>query len=152
MIARVVIVPAIGEADPLDYEIGPDLADVVRPGMRVLVPLGARRAVGVVIEIAPTSLHTRLKRLAAVLDPEPLLGPAILRLCRWMADYYLCSLGEALTTALTGTLRARVERMVSVVSPPPAASADAGAAAPSAADRDVLTWLTTAGPTADPTP
>ncbi len=72
-----------------------------------------------------------------------MLGPAILRLCRWMADYYLCSLGEALTTALTGTLRARVERVVTVVSAP---SGDTADAAPlSADDLDVLTWLTTAG-------
>ena len=38
----------------------------------------------------------RLKEVAAVLDDQPWLDPALLRLARWMEGYYGASLGETL--------------------------------------------------------
>jgi len=112
VIARVVVIPAAGDTGVLDYTVGAPLDAVVRPGMRVLVPLGARRAVGIVIELVEASSQPRLKQVLAALDPEALLDATLLRLCRWMADYYLSSIGEALTTALPANLRVTIERVV----------------------------------------
>jgi len=64
-----------------------------------------------VTELADTSLQPRLKTILAALDPHPLLDATLMRLCRWMADYYLCSFADALTTALPGSLRMTVERI-----------------------------------------
>jgi primosomal protein N' (replication factor Y) (superfamily II helicase) len=152
MIARVVIVPAAGDTGVLDYALGPAVAATVRPGMRVLVPLGARRAVGVVIELAGASRHAKLKPIAAVLDPQPLLDDSLLQLCRWIAGYYLCSLGEALSTALPGSLRVSLDRMVSLVSSAPdqvangAEPADAAAPSLRPAEEALVTWLSAHGP------
>jgi len=112
VIARVVILPAAGEAGTLDYRAEPSLDGAVRPGVRVLVPLGSRQAVGMVIEVVGSSPHPRLRSVLSVLDPHPLLDGTLLRLCQWLADYYVSPPGEAVTTALPGSVRATVERIV----------------------------------------
>ncbi len=119
MIARVVVIPSAGDTGVLDYTVESDLDGVVRPGVRVLVPLGPRRAVGIVTELVHASSHPRLKKILAALDPQPLLDESLMRLCRWMADYYLCSFGEAVSTALPGSVRISIERMVRVITPLP---------------------------------
>ena len=128
VIARVIILPAAGEAGPLDYLAGASLADAVRPGVRVLVPLGNRQAVGMVTDVVDTSLHPRLRSILSVLDPQPLLDDALLRLCRWVAEYYLSPLSDAVMTALPGSVRATVERVVWRLPAPGSEASTTGAA------------------------
>ncbi len=140
MIARVVLIPAAGDTGVLDYAVEAGMEAAVRPGVRVLVPLGARRAVGIVTELVTTSSHPRLKKILAALDPQPLLDASLLQLCRWMADYYLCSFGEAVSTALPGSVRITIERTVRVIQPPPVV----GERVPGSAAQ-LLEWLVTTG-------
>ena len=140
MIARVVVIPSAGDTGVLDYAVEPDSEPAVRPGVRVLVPLGARRAIGLVTELAAASSHPRLKKILAVLDPQPLLDASLLQLCRWMADYYLCSLGEAVSTALPGSVRISIERVVHVIQPLPAVEER-----PRGPAAQLLEWLATSG-------
>jgi primosomal protein N' (replication factor Y) len=120
-VARVVIIPAAGDVGPLDYSVADTGSEALQLGARVVVPLGARRVIGVVVELLGTSEQPKLKPIVAVLDREPLIDPQVLRLCRWVGDYYLCSFGEALSTALPGSLRVNIERFVHVVATPGAA-------------------------------
>lgn len=78
-----------------------------RPGTRVLVPFGSRLRVGLVVECGGASERPseRLKPVAQVLDPAPLLAPDDLALIRWAADYYRHPLGEVLFGALPARLR-----------------------------------------------
>jgi primosomal protein N' (replication factor Y) len=112
-VARVVLVPAPGRLPTLDYRIPPASAPVL-PGMRVLVPLGSRRSMGVVIGTEPAAgaavAGPPLRDLLAVLDPEPVLDAPLRALVEWIAGYYLSSLGDALATALPGALRVETER------------------------------------------
>ena len=143
-VARVVLVPSAGDTPALDYAIEPSARGAVRRGTRVLVPLGARRAVGIVTELAATSSHPRLKSILAVLDPQPLLDDTLLRLCGWMADYYLAGFGEAVSTALPGSVRFSIERMVTLGSPlPPGEGQGEGPPQPQLAQRDLIGWLRT---------
>jgi primosomal protein N' (replication factor Y) len=147
MIARVVIIPTAGDAGPLDYAIDSQIEHAVRPGVRVLVPFGARRAVGIVVALASVSAHPKLKPILAVIDPQPVLDESLLRLCRWLEDYYLCSFGAAVSTALPGTLRVAMERVVQLHSTA-AASASGGDEVFSklrAAEQDLLKWLAANG-------
>jgi len=77
------------------------------PGVRLLVPFGRGRRVGILVETAGHSDQSpeRLKPALAVLDAPPVLGPDDLRLIRWAADYYRAPLGEALFSALPARLR-----------------------------------------------
>ena len=112
MIARVVVLPAIGDSRVLDYLLGDLPAEQVQPGTRVLVPLRGRHVVALVVEVAMQSQVAELKTLRAVLDPQPVLDAALLQLCRWTADYYLSSFAEAVGNALPGSVHIRVEESV----------------------------------------
>ena len=48
-----------------------------------------------------------LKPLARMVDVEALLSPAMLRLAQWMADYYLCPLGQVLQAIVPAGVRGK---------------------------------------------
>ena len=77
------------------------------PGQRVRVPLGKRRAVGVIAAMAERSElpASRLKRVLEVIDAEPLWDAATFALLGWAADYYHHPLGEVLFAAIPVALR-----------------------------------------------
>ena len=82
-------------------------------GTRVRVPFGRRTLVGYVVGYPDsTTLQARqLKGIEAVLDPTPILTPALMELGRWISSYYVCSLGEALRAILpAGAQRRRGPR------------------------------------------
>ena len=79
----------------------------IEPGMRVRVPFGRQRLVGIVMERADSSdlPLERLKPILEVLDSRPVLDASALALLRWAADYYHHPIGEVLSTALPKALR-----------------------------------------------
>ena len=102
--------------DYLPPQPGP--APPVRPGTRVRVPFGRTSAVGVVVGTAPASTvdAKRLKRVREVIDPEPLLDPAMLKLLLWSSGYFQHPVGEVVVGTLPRLLRLgrapRAERTV----------------------------------------
>jgi len=109
------------------YLLPEGLAPGTRVGMRVAVPLGTRRLVGVVVAIEDESEipPARLKRVLAVLDEEPVVGAELLGLTRWIAERYACSLGEALAAVLPAPLkRERARRKVPRISLCPGVGAE----------------------------
>ncbi|MFO7894607.1 MAG: primosomal protein N' [Longimicrobiales bacterium] len=73
----------------------------VEPGTRVEVSFGPRRLVGWVAGATRgTPETTQIKRVRRILEDRPSADPHLLRLSRWIADYYLSSLGMVLRTAL----------------------------------------------------
>jgi primosomal protein N' (replication factor Y) (superfamily II helicase) len=109
---------------PFDY-LPPQEADgkPIRPGVRVRVPFGRQRLIGVVLaEAAFSDIPVeRLKPILEVLDAEPVLDAAMLALLKWAAEYYHHPIGEVLAAALPKALRlgaeARATRKRWVVSP-----------------------------------
>jgi primosomal protein N' (replication factor Y) len=85
---------------PFDYAVPEPLDAVVRPGCRVLVPFGRRRATGIVVARRRESERAQLRPLARVLDPEPVLSEAMLEILRDAAEEFLCPIGIALAAAL----------------------------------------------------
>ncbi len=104
------------------YAADPEWAQRIQQGSRVSVPFGRGREVGVVVGTAhecdlPAS---RVRRIYDVLDEQPVIGEELLELTRWLADYYVCSWGEALAAVLPAALkREGGRRKVKVVSPAP---------------------------------
>ncbi len=79
----------------------------VKVGMRVAVPFGPQREIGVVVGVESDTEHdpARIKALAKVLDPEPLIDAELLGLTRWIGERYACSWGEALHAVLPAALK-----------------------------------------------
>ena len=87
---------------PLDmvftYRVPADAAPIV--GGRVLVPFRQQRMTGIVVELHDRKPAVATKNIISVLDPGPVLDELLLRLARWIADYYLAPLGEVCRTML----------------------------------------------------
>ncbi len=56
-----------------------------------------------VSEHAPAGFE--IKPLLGVVDEEPLVNAAQLMLWKWMANYYMCTMGEVMAAALPNGLR-----------------------------------------------
>lgn len=90
-----------------DYRAPADGDRSLEPGMRLLVPFGRQRVVGILLGtsrkagVEPEKLKTAL----AVLDRRPVFDRDLLQLVQWAAQYYQHPIGDALTTALPVLLR-----------------------------------------------
>lgn len=81
-------------------------------GQRVIVPFGKRHYyTGVVAGLSPVAPPDgfQLKEIAILLDDKPIVRPQQIRLWRWMADYYLCTVGEVFKAALPAGLKIESE-------------------------------------------
>ena len=76
--------------------------------MRLWVPFGRRRVVGVLVETRDRSdlPDAKLKAALGVIDDEPVFDEPLLELLRWSADYYRHAPGEVIAAALPAALRA----------------------------------------------
>jgi primosomal protein N' (replication factor Y) (superfamily II helicase) len=93
----------------LHYRVPSCFLEQVRNGVRVLVPLGRRNALGLIVKLDPSphglSETITFRPLIAVLDSAPVVPEALLDLCIWISKYYLYPLGEVLQLALPAKAR-----------------------------------------------
>ncbi len=85
------------------YAVPAELIDAVSVGKRVLAPFGKgdRATVGYCVRLTEVAPERQvIKDLKRVLDEEALLTPDLMRLTRWMADYYLCGWGQVLNAVV----------------------------------------------------
>jgi len=89
-------------AVPLDmvftYGIPPGMEPVV--GGRVLVPFRQQRLSGIVVELHDRPPQVKTKKVIEALDLSPVLDEHLLKLGKWIADYYLAPVGEVFRTML----------------------------------------------------
>src|SRR5438132_6829505 len=76
-------------------------------GSRVLAPFGPKKnLVGYVVGHTSEKPSFPTKEILRGMDPEPFVDEVLLELARWVADRYLCSLGEALACVAPPALAA----------------------------------------------
>jgi primosomal protein N' (replication factor Y) (superfamily II helicase) len=87
---------------PLDVLFTYRVPDGIQPvvGGRVLVPFRQKRLLGIVTELHDHAPKVQAKSVLSALDATPLLDEQLLKLGRWIADYYLAPLGEVFRTML----------------------------------------------------
>jgi primosomal protein N' (replication factor Y) len=103
MVARVTLELALRKE--FDYAIPPDLASQVGVGSRVQVPFGPRKVLGCVTGLAEASDRAKLKPILKVIGAQTLITPKILKLARWIGEYYCCAPETALKTVLPDAVR-----------------------------------------------
>ena len=103
MIARVSLEIALRRE--FDYSIPPELAAKVDVGSRVQVPFGARKILGVVTAVAEESGHANLKPILKVIGAQTLVTAKVLKLARWIGEYYCCAPEIALKSVLPEAVR-----------------------------------------------
>ncbi len=98
--------------DFLIYRVPGHLRATIKPGVRVLVPLGKRTVTGIVFELLAHTALAKTKEIIAILDEHPILDGQLLRLSEWVGRYYLAPVGDVLGTILPSSVRAESLSMV----------------------------------------
>lgn len=91
-----------------DYLPPPDWdSGCQQPGIRVEIPFGRTRKVGVLLEVVDSSacMPDRLRSCHRVLDATPLFDKRQLAFLCWVSRYYHHPIGETLAAAMTAHLR-----------------------------------------------
>jgi primosomal protein N' (replication factor Y) len=88
-----------------DYAIPPELAGKVDVGSRVQVPFGPRKVLGVVTAVAEESALANLKPIIKIIGAQTLVTPKVLKLARWIGEYYCCAPEIALKSVLPEAVR-----------------------------------------------
>ncbi len=101
--ARVLVDDSAGKA--FDYELPEAVAAVLQPGSRVRVPVRTRTMLATVIELLDETDVPGVKPIAEVVSAEPILSPLLLRLGAWIADYYCCTIEQAMKSVLPNVIR-----------------------------------------------
>lgn len=89
-------------------------ASGLQRGSRVLVPFGSRHLyTGIVEEVHSRAPGLdRVKEVVALLDSYPVVRRPQLQFWHWMADYYLCGVGDVMKAALPAGLKVESETAV----------------------------------------
>lgn len=98
------------------YRVPFNLNDHVRVGQRAIVQFGDRKILtGLIINIhQQVPKDYEAKSLLELLDDFPSVNELQMKLFQWMADYYLCTMGEVMNAALPAGLKLSSESMVQV--------------------------------------
>ncbi len=81
------------------YLVPPEYQPLAQAGSRVLVPFGKKRLSGVIVSFPATTTVRGLKPVLDILDPHPTFSGEMLKLTRWMSEYYFAPWGEVLRAA-----------------------------------------------------
>lgn len=98
------------------YRIPSDWQAVLQPGSRVVVPFGRKKYYTAIV----TRLHDvmpqgyEVKEILSILDDRPILRRPQLQFWEWIADYYLCSVGDVYKAALPSGLKLESETVVTL--------------------------------------
>ncbi|WP_162427484.1 replication restart helicase PriA [Pontibacter pudoricolor] len=96
------------------YRIPFEMNDEVLVGVRVIVQFGAKRVLSCIVaeihEQAPADYQA--KYILDVLDDTPIVTVPQLKLFKWIADYYMCTLGEVINAALPSALKLSSESRI----------------------------------------
>jgi len=97
---------------PLDQAFTYRIPEGMEPqvGARVLVPFRQQRMSGIVTELHDRKPTAQTKNVISVLDAAPVLDEQLLKLGKWISDYYLAPLGEVFRTMLP--LAAEFKRVI----------------------------------------
>ena len=87
--------------------IVPDNLSFLTEGWRVIVPFGGRSIEGFIVSVKNVDESSikgdfKLKEIKGTLDEEAWFPHQIIEAARWMADFYLCSVGEMMRLFIPG--------------------------------------------------
>ena len=94
------------------YLLPTELADKVSVGTRVIAQFGPKRyytAIVVAMLNDNPCTGVKLKAISDVIDPTPIILPSQLKLWQWIAQYYMCTMGEVMKAALPTGLKLESE-------------------------------------------
>ncbi|MED3757987.1 primosomal protein N' [Peribacillus frigoritolerans] len=115
-IASVIVdVPAKQTDREFDYRIPEKWNQVIKPGMRVIVPFGPRMVQGFVTGLKDKSDFAKLRFIKEPMDLEPIINDELLQLGDWLTKEAMCFKISALQAMLPAAMKAKYEKVIKVV-------------------------------------
>ncbi|CUB20311.1 Primosomal protein N' [Bacillus safensis] len=119
MIAEVIVDVTTKAIDrPFDYRVPDRFKDLVKAGMRVVVPFGPRKIQGFVTKVKDeTDIKTgNIKEIVDLFDLSPVLTDELLELSHWLTEKTLSYHITALQSMLPAAMKAKYEKEIQVLS------------------------------------
>lgn len=108
-----VIVP-LPIAGQYTYSLPDEMEERVQIGCRVVVPFGRKKFYTAIVTnmhyAAPEGYET--KDIAEILDASPILLSGQLEFWQWLAEYYLCTLGDVYKAAIPSGMKLESETVI----------------------------------------
>ena len=101
-------------ADSYTYSVPPQWENAVKRGCRVVVQFGAKKMyTGIVLEVHECKPEgVNVKDIVDVLDAVPVVTPRQLEFWRWIANYYMCTMGDVYKAAIPSGMKLESETIV----------------------------------------
>ncbi len=112
--AEVSVNSPIAQRRTFSYAIPSNLK--INVGQAVWVPFGEKRLQGIVLELSPHPEVEETREIIGVIEPRPLLSPQQVQLARWISQYYLSPLFDAVALMLPPGFE---RRTITFISPTP---------------------------------
>jgi len=114
--AEVSVNSPVAQRRTFSYAIPPGLD--IEVGQAVWVPFGDKLLQGIVLELSPHPAVEETKEIAGVIEPRPLLSPSHALLARWISEYYLSPLFDAVALMLPPGFERKTLTFISATSIP----------------------------------
>jgi primosomal protein N' (replication factor Y) len=114
--AEVSVNSPVAQRRTFSYAIPSDLS--INVGQAVWVPFGEKILQGIVLELSPYPAVAETREIIDVIEPKPLLSPARVMLARWISEYYLSPLFDAVALMLPPKFERKVLTFVSATPDP----------------------------------
>jgi primosomal protein N' (replication factor Y) len=98
------------------YRVPREMAGTIKIGARVIVQFGSKRIITAVVAQIHTNppVKYQAKYILELLDEQPIVTQRQLELFNWIAEYYLCNIGEVLNVALPSGLKITSESRIQI--------------------------------------
>lgn len=97
------------------YSIPNNLVGSIKVGMRVIVSFGKKKLYAALVyrihQQAPEKYE--IKEILQLIDEEPIVLTTQLKFWEWIAEYYMCTIGEVMKAALPAALKMESDTYVS---------------------------------------
>ena len=96
--AEVSVNSPVAQRRTFSYTIPSNLS--VEAGQAVWVPFGDKLLQGIVVELSDYPSVEETREIAGIIEPRPLLSPSRVSLARWISEYYLSPVFDAVSLML----------------------------------------------------
>ncbi len=89
------------------YRVPASLSSSVHIGSRVIVPFHGNRLYTAIVSSVHNKapIHYEAKYIINILDESPVVLESQINFWRWLADYYLCNIGDVMNAALPSAMK-----------------------------------------------
>ncbi len=115
--AEVSVNSPVSQRNTFSYAIPSGLE--IDVGQAVWVPFGNKLLQGIVLELSPYPAVEETREIAGIIEPRPVLSPSHVLLARWISEYYLSPLFDAVALMLPPGFERKVITFISTPSIPP---------------------------------